>query len=69
MGRKELLLVASAYLQYFNLHFLLGVLNQVVEKCKAGESTLGLCEFGDNLLNEETGKVYKKEKGLKKGTV
>lgn len=43
------------------------VLKQVIEKCNSGESALGLCEFGDNLLMEETSKVFKKEKEMKKG--
>lgn len=33
----------------------------------AGASVREICEFGDSLLLEETGKVFKKEKDLKKG--
>ncbi|GAB6019403.1 Proliferation-associated protein 2G4 [Chamberlinius hualienensis] len=43
------------------------VLKLVTEKCLAGESVLALCEFGDKLLLEETSKVFKKEKDMKKG--
>ncbi|GFT09780.1 proliferation-associated protein 2G4 [Nephila pilipes] len=43
------------------------VLNQLIEKCKPGESVISICEAGDKLLLEETGKVFKKEKDLKKG--
>lgn len=52
----------------FNIDLLfLGVLKQLIDKCKVGESVRSICECGDQLLNEETGKVYKKEKELKKG--
>ena len=46
-----------------------GVLRQVVEKCVAGASVVDLCELGDRLILEETSKVYKKEKEMKKGRV
>lgn len=46
---------------------ILGVLKQVIDKCVAGASVREICEFGDKLLLEETGKVFKKEKDLKKG--
>lgn len=45
----------------------LGVLKQVIDKCVAGTSVREICEFGDQLLTEETSKVFKKEKELKKG--
>ena len=32
-----------------------------------GASVLSLCEMGDRLILEETSKVYKKEKEMKKG--
>ena len=35
--------------------------------CKPDESVIKICETGDNLLLEETNKVFKKEKDLKKG--
>lgn len=43
------------------------VLKQVLEKCVAGASVRENCEYGDKLLLEETSKVFKKEKDLKKG--
>ncbi|KPM09685.1 methionine aminopeptidase-like protein, partial [Sarcoptes scabiei] len=43
------------------------VLKQIIEKCVAGASVIEICEFGDNLINEETNKVFKKEKEIKKG--
>lgn len=45
----------------------LGVLKQVLDKCVVGTSVREICELGDKLLTEETGKVFKKEKELKKG--
>jgi methionine aminopeptidase len=39
----------------------------LIEKCKAEESVRNLCELGDNGINDETSKVFKKEKDLKKG--
>lgn len=44
-----------------------GVLKQVVDKCQPDASVIEICEFGDAQLNEETGKVFKKEKDVKKG--
>ncbi|NWI77580.1 PA2G4 protein, partial [Dryoscopus gambensis] len=46
---------------------LAGVLRAVVEAASAGASVLGLCEKGDALIMEETGKIFKKEKEMKKG--
>jgi curved DNA binding protein len=46
------------------------VLKQVVAKCVPGAKALELCEFSDKLLNDLTGKVFRKqEKGkeMKKG--
>ncbi|XP_015783061.1 proliferation-associated protein 2G4 [Tetranychus urticae] len=43
------------------------VLKALIAKCKADESVLTICELGDKLLTEETGKVFKKEKEIKKG--
>jgi len=43
------------------------VLKQIVEKCIVDASVREICEFGDKLLTEETSKVFKKEKELKKG--
>ena len=47
---------------------ILGVLKQVIEACVPGASVRDVCELGDKLLTEETSKVFKKEKELKKGT-
>lgn len=43
------------------------VLKRLVEKCVPGAKVLELCELGDRLVQEETGKVFKKEKEMKKG--
>ncbi|XP_014680419.1 PREDICTED: proliferation-associated protein 2G4-like [Priapulus caudatus] len=42
-------------------------LKKVIEKVAVGASVKELCELGDSLLTEETGKVFKKEKEMKKG--
>lgn len=42
-------------------------LKTLVESVEPGKSVRELCEKGDGLLLEETGKVFKKEKELKKG--
>ncbi|XP_006629280.1 proliferation-associated protein 2G4 [Lepisosteus oculatus] len=42
-------------------------LRKVVEAAKPGVSVLALCEKGDALIMEETGKIFKKEKEMKKG--
>lgn len=39
----------------------------LVESAKADVSVLGLCEKGDAFIMAETGKVFKKEKDMKKG--
>jgi len=51
---------------YLYIYFA-GILKQVLDKCIAGASVREICEFGDKLLTEETNKVFKKEKELKKG--
>jgi len=43
------------------------ILLEVIAMCAAGESVLGICEFGDMRIEEETKKVFKKEKELHKG--
>lgn len=43
------------------------VLKAVVEAAKVGELVLVLCEKGDAMIMEETGKIFKKEKEMKKG--
>uniref|UniRef100_A0A8C9W5P9 Proliferation-associated 2G4 n=1 Tax=Scleropages formosus TaxID=113540 RepID=A0A8C9W5P9_SCLFO len=42
-------------------------LRAVVEAAKPGVSVLSLCEKGDSLIMAETGKIFKKEKDMKKG--
>lgn len=42
-------------------------LRLVVEAAKPGASVLSLCEKGDLYIMAETGKVFKKEKEMKKG--
>lgn len=43
------------------------ILKELIEKCVDGASAIQICEFGDKRVNEETAKVFKKEKNLKKG--
>lgn len=51
-------------------HFIfLGVLVEIIEKCVEGASVRDVCIWGDNLILEETSKVFKKEKEMKKGIV
>jgi hypothetical protein len=38
-----------------------------VEASSSGVSVLSLCEKGDAMIMEETGKIFKKEKEMKKG--
>uniref|UniRef100_A0A8C8IBV8 Peptidase M24 domain-containing protein n=1 Tax=Oncorhynchus tshawytscha TaxID=74940 RepID=A0A8C8IBV8_ONCTS len=42
-------------------------LKAVVEAAKAGETVVSLCAKGDAFIMAETGKVFRKEKDLKKG--
>lgn len=44
-----------------------GVLKAVFAKTVEGANVLDLCRFGDQMMLEETSKVYKKEKEMKKG--
>uniref|UniRef100_A0A671G6D9 Peptidase M24 domain-containing protein n=1 Tax=Rhinolophus ferrumequinum TaxID=59479 RepID=A0A671G6D9_RHIFE len=44
------------------------VLRSLVEASCSGVSVLSLCEKGDAMITEETGKIFKKEKEMKKGT-
>ncbi|XP_060079888.1 proliferation-associated protein 2G4-like isoform X2 [Ylistrum balloti] len=44
-----------------------GIIKEVVAKCVDGVSALSVCEFGDSRLLEETNKVFKKDKEMKKG--
>ena len=43
------------------------ILKEVIVKCVDGGSVLEICEFGDKRIEEETAKVFKKEKELHKG--
>ncbi|GAB1609269.1 proliferation-associated protein 2G4-like [Argonauta hians] len=44
-----------------------GILKQVIAECKAGKVVIDICKFGDELLLDETSKVFKKDKEMKKG--
>ena len=44
-----------------------GTLRAVLDKMVEGAVVLELCELGDSLILEETSKVFKKEKEMKKG--
>lgn len=52
---------------YNNLSLSKGVLKKIIEAATAETTARTLCQLGDDLIEEETGKVYKKEKELKKG--
>lgn len=39
----------------------------MVDAASSGVSVLSLCEKGDAMIMEETGKIFKKEKEMKKG--
>ncbi|CAF1496791.1 unnamed protein product, partial [Didymodactylos carnosus] len=43
------------------------VLKEVLDRCVVGASVKDTCIFGDKRLDEETGKVFKKDKDVKKG--
>ncbi|KAL1763928.1 proliferation-associated protein 2G4 [Sigmodon hispidus] len=43
------------------------VLRSLVDASSSGVSVLSLCEKGDAMIMEETGKIFKKEKEMKKG--
>ncbi|KAK2175890.1 hypothetical protein NP493_700g00003 [Ridgeia piscesae] len=43
------------------------ILKDAVGRCKPGEKVADICEFADKQLIEQTAKVFKKEKDLKKG--
>jgi hypothetical protein len=44
-----------------------GILKDLVDKCLVGASVREMCEWGDKQILQETSKVFKKEKDLKKG--
>merc|ERR1712131_80779 len=43
------------------------VLKNLIERCVLGVSALELCKIGDDMIVQETDKVYKKEKEIQKG--
>lgn len=43
------------------------IMKELIAKCVASTSVLSLCEFGDGRILEETGKVFRKDKEMKKG--
>ena len=44
-----------------------GVIKAVAAACVEGAVVVDLCELGDQMIVEETKKVFKKEKEMKKG--
>lgn len=42
-------------------------LQSIIQSCKVGASAKALCQKGDHLLEQETGKKYKNEPDMKKG--
>lgn len=40
---------------------------EIIEKCVEGASVRDICIWADNLIDEETSKVFKKEKEMIKG--
>lgn len=44
-------------------------MQELVTKCVAGEKINTICDFGDSRLQEETSRVFKKDKEMKKGKV
>lgn len=63
--------LVSRHQDHINNHFAVcfypEALRLVVETAKPGVSVLSLCEKGDAYIMAETGKVFKKEKEMKKG--
>lgn len=43
------------------------ILKKIIDATTVGTTARSLCQMGDNLIEEETSKVFKKEKELKKG--
>jgi len=43
------------------------ILRKIIEASTAGSTVCSLCQLGDKLILEETSKVFKKEKAMKKG--
>uniref|UniRef100_A0A2I3H822 Peptidase M24 domain-containing protein n=1 Tax=Nomascus leucogenys TaxID=61853 RepID=A0A2I3H822_NOMLE len=44
-----------------------GILRSLVDASSSGVSVLSLCEKGDAMIMQETGKIFKKEKEMKRG--
>ena len=42
-------------------------MKELVDKCVAGEKINNICDFGDRRLQDETSRVFKKDKEMKKG--
>uniref|UniRef100_A0A2I3TRF8 Peptidase M24 domain-containing protein n=1 Tax=Pan troglodytes TaxID=9598 RepID=A0A2I3TRF8_PANTR len=60
-------LVVTKYEMCEGDHIANRVLRSLVEESSSGVSVLSLCEKGDAMIMEETGKIFKKEKEMKKG--
>ena len=43
------------------------MLAAVIAECTEGADIYTICRFGDNLINEELKKVYRKKKDMEKG--
>ncbi|CBY43099.1 unnamed protein product, partial [Oikopleura dioica] len=43
------------------------VLTALIEKTQIGATALEICKYGDDLIVQETDKIYKKEKDMTKG--
>lgn len=54
-------------MSFFSISCHTEALKAVVEAAMAGVSVLSLCEKGDAYIAAETGKIFKKEKDMKKG--
>ena len=59
-------IISNNIILYYSTCFS-GILKQVIGKCVEGATVLSVCEFGDERLIEETNKVFKKDKEIKKG--
>ena len=53
-------------ISFLHLYFQ-GILKKIIDATTVGTTARTLCQMGDNLIEEETSKVFKKEKELKKG--
>lgn len=51
----------------YSYSFVFRVLTLLIEKTKVGVSALEICKYGDDLIVQETDKIYKKEKDMTKG--